>query len=117
MADHKNNNNGIPMLNDENIENIQKLKNLLNSEKSDIFQILSLRKKITFNDKSEEDKINNDIWQKQYSEFFPPKDSLKTTKPTINKINVLLSLAEEYKIKENRLYVPAYTIMFLKPIN
>ena len=33
MADHKNNNNGIPMLNDENIENIQKLKNLLNSEK------------------------------------------------------------------------------------
>ena len=100
MADHKNNNNGIPMLNDENIENIQKLKNLLNSEKSDIFQILSLRKKITFNDKSEEDKINNDIWQKQYSEFFPPKDSLKTTKPTINKINVLLSLAEEYKIKD-----------------
>ena len=87
-------------INNENQENIQKLKNLLNSDKSDLYEILSLKQKITFEDKSEEEKINNDIWHKQYLSYFPPKDSSKTTKPNINQLNLLLSSAEKYNIKD-----------------
>ena len=87
-------------INPENIENIKKLKNLLNSDNSDIFEILALKQKVTFDDKSEEEKINFDIWQKQYNLVFPPKDSQKKKKPNINQLNLLLSSAEEYKIKD-----------------
>ena len=88
-------------VNPENIENIKKLKDLLNSDNSDIFAILALKQKVTFDDKSEAEKINCDIWQKQYNMIFPPKDSQKKKKPNINQLNLLLSSAEEYKIKDN----------------
>ena len=84
-----------------NNENIQKLKNLLNNDKSDLFEILSLKKKVKFDDKNEENKINNEIWQKQYSLLFPPKDSKKISKPNISQLNVLISSAEEYNIKND----------------
>ena len=87
-------------INPENIENIKKLKNLLNSDNSDIFEILALKQKVIFDDKSEEEKINFDIWQKQFNLVFPPKDSQKKKKPNINQLNLLLSSAEEYKIKD-----------------
>jgi hypothetical protein len=86
--------------NDQNLQNIQKLKDLLNSNKSDLFEILSLKEKIKFNNKEEEEKIINDIWLKEYFLTFPPKDSNINTKPNINQLNLLISSAEKYKIKD-----------------
>ena len=84
-----------------NNENIQKLKNLLNNDKSNLFDILALKQKVKFDDKNEEMKINNDIWQRQYSLIFPPKDSQKISKPKISQLNILISSAEEYNINDN----------------
>ena len=72
-----------------NNENIQKLKNLLNNDKSNLFDILALKQKVKFDDKNEEMKINNDIWQRQYSLIFPPKDSQKISKPKISQLNMV----------------------------
>ena len=44
-----------------NNENLQKLKNLLNNDKSNLFDILALKQKVKFDDKNEEIKINNNI--------------------------------------------------------
>ena len=87
--------------NKENLENIQKIKNLLSSDKSDIFEILALKQKITFDNKSEEEQINNDIWEKQYLLIFPPNDSIKSTKPNLSQLNLLITSADKYKIKDN----------------
>ena len=84
-----------------NNENLQKLKNLLNNDKSNLFDILALKQKVKFDDKNEEIKINNDIWQRQYSLIFPPKDSQKISKPKISQLNILISSAEEYNINDN----------------
>ena len=84
-----------------NNENLQKLKNLLNNDKSNLFDILALKQKVKFADKNEEIKINNDIWQRQYSLIFPPKDSQKISKPKISQLNILISSAEEYNINDN----------------
>ena len=100
MTEEKDKNNESSK-NNENLENIQKIKNLLSSDKSDIFEILSLKQKITFDNKSEEEQINNDIWEKQYLSIFPPNDSLKLSKPNINQLNLLISSADKYKIKDN----------------
>ena len=100
MTEEKDKNNES-IKNKENLENLQKIKNLLSSDKSDIFEILALKQKITFDNKSEEEQINNDIWEKQYLSIFPPNDSLKLSKPNINQLNLLISSADKYKIKDN----------------
>ena len=88
--------------NNENLEKINKLKALLDSENSDLFEILSLQEKITFEDKDEEEKINNIIWQRQYSTFFPqsPTGVSLPLKVSLNMINLLLTKANKYKIKD-----------------
>ena len=100
MTEEKDKNNESTK-NKENLENIQKIKNLLSSDKSDIFEILALKQKITFDNKSEEEQINNDIWEKQYLLIFPPNDSIKSTKPNLSQLNLLISSADKYKIKDN----------------
>ena len=101
MEENKDNTQELS-INTENLEKINKIKNLLQSENSDLFEILSLREKIVFNDKNEEDQINNDIWQKQYNSLFP-ETSININIPTkinLNMINLLLSSADKYKIKD-----------------
>ena len=97
MIEEKDKSNGSSV----NNENIKKLKELLNNDKSNLFDILALKQKVKFDDINEEMKINNDIWQKQYSLVFPPKDSKIITKPKISQLNILISSAEEYNIKDN----------------
>ena len=89
--------------NNENLEKINKLKNLLQSEKTDLLEILSLRDKIKFDDQNEENQINNSIWQKQYTSIFPEKsnDVPIPTKVNLNMINLLLSSATKYNIKDS----------------
>jgi hypothetical protein len=101
----ENNENNIPAtqpINTENIEKINKLKNLLQNENSDLFEIISLKDQITFDDHNEEEQINNSIWQKQYISIFPEssQDAPLPIKPNINMINLLLSSASKYKIKD-----------------
>ena len=101
MEENKDNTQELS-INTENLEKINKIKDLLQSENSDLFEILSLREKIVFNDKNEEDQINNDIWQKQYNSLFP-ETSININIPTkinLNMINLLLSSADKYKIKD-----------------
>ena len=88
--------------NNENLENKNKLKSLLGTENSDLFEILSLKDKVSFEDKNEEDEINNAIWQKQYISIFPEpsSDEALPKKVNLNLINLLLSRADEYKIKD-----------------
>ena len=92
------------IINTENIEKINKLKNLLESENSDWFEVLSLKENIDFTDKNEEEQINNSIWQKQYNSLFPEssKDiSISIPKRiNLNMLNLLLSSANKYKIKD-----------------
>ena len=90
------------LINTENLEKKNKLKNLLESENSDWFEILSLKEKIDFLDKNEEEQINNRIWEKQYNSLFPEssKDISISTKINLNMINLLLSSANKYKIKD-----------------
>ena len=87
----------------ENQEKINKLKNFLQNENTDLFEIISLKDSITFEDKNEEDQINNIIWQKQYISIFPESsnDNPIPTKANLNMINLLLSTANKYKIKDN----------------
>ena len=87
----------------ENQEKINKLKNFLQNENTDLFEIISLKDSITFEDKNEEDQINNIIWQKQYISIFPESsnDNPIPTKVNLNMINLLLSTANKYKIKDN----------------
>ena len=89
-------------INNENLENLNKLKSLLATENSDLFEILSLKDKVSFEDKNEEDEINNAIWQKQYISIFPEpsSDEALPTKVNLSLINLLLSRADEYKIKD-----------------
>ena len=87
----------------ENQEKINKLKNFLQNENTDLFEIISLKDSITFEDKNEEDQINNIIWQKQYISIFPESSNGNPipTKVNLNMINLLLSTANKYKIKDN----------------
>ena len=101
MEENKDNTQELS-INTENLEKINKIKDLLQSENSDLFEILSLREKIVFNDKNEEEQINNTIWQKQYNSLFP-ETSININIPTkinLNMINLLLSSADKYKIKD-----------------
>ena len=97
-------NDETQLINTENLEKINKLKNLLQSENSDWFEILSLKEKIDFVDKNEEEQINNSIWQKQYNSLFPESSTDISisipTKINLNMINLLLSSANKYKIKD-----------------
>ena len=87
--------------NNENLEKINKLKNLLQSEKIDLLEILSLRDEIKFEDQNEEDQINNSIWEKQYNSIFPEKlNDVPQTKVNLNMLDLLLSSANKYKIKD-----------------
>ena len=88
--------------NNENLEKINQLKNLLQNENIDLLEIISLKDTITFEDKNEEDQINNTIWQKQYISIFPESsnDTLIPTKVNLSMINLLLSTANKYKIKD-----------------
>ena len=71
MADEKNEQNITAQPeNNENLEKINKLKSLLQSEKSDLFEIISLQDKITFEDKNEEDQINNSSFNNISIKFF-----------------------------------------------
>ena len=99
MTEEKDKNNDTSV-NNENSENIKKLQNLLSSDKSDLYEILDLKKKVQFHNKTDEDKINNDIWLKQYFQIFPPNDPTKLTKPKVNQLNLLLSSAEKDNIKD-----------------
>ena len=100
MISDINKDNNIPSetKNTENLEKLEKLKNLLNSENNDLYEILSLRDQINLNPKEEEE-INNSIWQKQYISIFPLESS--TNKPNLSMINLLLSIANKYQIKNN----------------
>ena len=105
MTEENNKENNITStqpINTENLEKINKLKNLLQSENSDLFEIISLKDQITFEDQNEEDQINNNIWQKQYISVFPESsnDTSLLTKINLNMINLLLSSANKYKIKD-----------------
>ena len=105
MSEENNKENNITstqLINTENLEKINKLKNLLQSENSDLFEIMSLKDQITFEDQNEEDQINNNIWQKQYISVFPESsnDTSLLTKINLNMINLLLSTANKYKIKD-----------------
>lgn len=105
MSEENNKENNIAstqLINTENLEKINKLKNLLQSENSDLFEIMSLKDQITFEDQNEEDQINNNIWQKQYISVFPESsnDTSLLTKINLNMINLLLSTANKYKIKD-----------------
>ena len=87
--------------NNENLEKINKLKNLLQSEKIDLLEILSLRDEIKFENQNEEDQINNSIWEKQYNSIFPEKlNDVPQTKVNLNMLDLLLSSANKYKIKD-----------------
>ena len=100
------NNNKVDILeqpiNTENLEKINKLKILLQNENSDLFEIISLKDQIKFEDHNEEEQINNSIWQKQYNSILPESsnDTSLSIKPNINMINLLLSSANKYKIKD-----------------
>ena len=103
MTDEINQENiAVQPINNENIENINKLKSLLATENSDLYEILSLKDKVTFEDKNEEDQINNSIWQKQYISIFPESstDVPLPIKVNLSMINLLLSRADKYKIKD-----------------
>ena len=87
--------NNIP---NETINTDNSEKNLLNSENSDLFEILTLKDQINLNP-NEEEEINNNIWHKQYISTFPLESSVN--KPNLSMINFLLSMANKYKIKDN----------------
>ena len=89
-------------INNENLENINKLKSLLSTENSDLFEILSLKDKVSFEDKNEEDEIDNAIWQRQYISIFPEpsSDDALPKKVNLSLINLLLSRADKYNIKD-----------------
>ena len=84
-----------------NSEKLNKLKNLLQNDKSDLFEILYLKDQITFDNPNEEEQINNNIWQKQYASIFPESSNNESlNKPNISMVNLLLSSANKYKIKD-----------------
>ena len=89
-------------INNENLEKINKLKSLLEVGNSDLYEILSLKDKVSFDDKNEEDQINNDIWQRQYISIFPETSNGESlpTKVNLSLINLLLGRANKYKIKD-----------------
>ena len=96
---NKENNATAAPIDNQNLEKINKLKSLLQSDKSDLFEILSLKEQINFDDQNEEDLINNSIWQKQYISIFPETSNLNN-KPSISMINLLLTSANKYKIND-----------------
>ena len=105
MIDDANKDNAIDQASADpanaNLEKLNKLKNLLQNDKSDLFEILYLKDKITFDNPNEEEEINNNIWQKQYVSIFPESTNNELlNKPNMSMINLLLSSANKYKIKD-----------------
>ena len=82
---------------DTSLENISKLKKMINDPQSDLYEMISLKDEIIIHNLEEEDEINKVIWDKKYNYLI-----LSGKKPNPIMIEHLIYEAKEFGINDNK---------------
>ena len=82
---------------DTSLENISKLKKMINDPQSDLYEMISLKDEIIIHNLEEEDEINKVIWDKKYNYLV-----LSGKKPNPIMIEHLIYEAKEFGINDNK---------------